>query len=840
MEIIQKNQGTVPENWSDGPTGTTPDVIESVAAKYREYDMPGGWILPNDGYGCGYTDLPAVVAGLKKYGFRTGLWTENGVDKIAWEVGTAGTRAQKLDVAWTGKGYQFALDANHDAAQGILDNSDSRPFLWTVMGWAGIQRYAVTWTGDQSGSWDYIRWHISTLIGSGLSGQIYSTGDVDGIFGGSPETFTRDLQWKCFTPVLMGMSGWSKAARKHPWWFEEPYRSINRKYLKLKMRLMPYMYTYAWQAEKTGAPIIRGLMWDHPNDPHAYTEKYKNQFFLGKDLLIAPVFRSQSASKGWRKSIYLPEGTWIDYWDGRVTKAGKNGLEINYPVTLDKLPILVKSGAIIPMYPESLYDGQVAKDHIIFDIYPDGKSNFTLYEDDGNTRQYKEGAFSQQKIDVSAPIFSKSGDIDIHLAPVEGGYEGIELVRSYHLIIHSRILPKNIDLNGSKIIQKNTPVVEIKNTPAWFYNADEKYGTIHIYLPKSTTNQANKVHINIDPEESFVQTKPYPLMPDYGSTISPDSMTLLLRPFEESGHPFENVFDGNPDTWFRTTRDQSINTGPHEFVLYLGERKSMAGFDISPRNDKYWKYGQVKEYEIYMSDSNGDWGLPLHKGKLPLKQEKQEIRFEPIVGRLLRFRVLSTQDQNGSFQATNQRPVDEPFNAMIPQKVSPLTIGEFALHEHQVGDQKKLKAYLSDHPWVAIKHPLGKVGKNQAVGNVQSNNASVLKMNGLIFKKGLGIKGNSQIDFQLKGNWQLFRADVGIDDSNNNNGALNFQVWGDGRLLFDSGKIMAPAVVKPEIDIRSIKILSLRTIGDKNNTNGNWANAVVIGYEGDVIGENDK
>ena len=230
--------------------------------------MPGGWILPNDGYGCGYANLPEVVRGLDRYGFKTGLWTENGVDKIAWEVGTAGTRVQKLDVAWTGKGYQFALDANQAAVDGILQNSNSRPMVWTVMGWAGMQRYAVAWTGDQSGSWDYIRWHIPTYIGSGLSAQAYAASDVDGIFGGSPETYVRDLQWKVFTPVLMGMSGWSATERKHPWWFEEPYRSINRSYLKLKNRLMPYMYTYAREAEATGAPIVRGLMWDQIGRAH--------------------------------------------------------------------------------------------------------------------------------------------------------------------------------------------------------------------------------------------------------------------------------------------------------------------------------------------------------------------------------------------------------------------------------------------------------------------------------------------------------------------------------------------------------------------------------------------
>ena len=90
---------------------TTPDVIELVADKYRDYDLPGGWILPNDGYGCGYTELEYVVEELHDRGFYTGLWTENGVSQIAWEVGTAGTSACKLDVAWVGSGYLNALNA---------------------------------------------------------------------------------------------------------------------------------------------------------------------------------------------------------------------------------------------------------------------------------------------------------------------------------------------------------------------------------------------------------------------------------------------------------------------------------------------------------------------------------------------------------------------------------------------------------------------------------------------------------------------------------------------------------------------------------------------------------
>ncbi|KAB8058714.1 glycoside hydrolase family 31 protein, partial [Janthinobacterium violaceinigrum] len=424
-----KKPGSVPKGWTDGPTGKTPDVVETVARKYREHDMPGGWILPNDGYGCGYTNLPETVKGLAGYGFRTGLWTENGVDKIAWEVGQAGSRVQKLDVAWTGKGYQFAMDANKSAYDGILNNSDSRPFLWTVMGWAGIQRYAVAWTGDQSASWDYIRWHIPTLIGSGLSGQAYASGDVDAIFGGSPETYLRDLQWKSFTPVLMGMSGWAAAERKHPWWFEQPYRDINRRYLKLKMRLTPYMYTLVREAEQSGAPLVRGLMWDYPQDPAAYTEAYKYQFLLGRDVLVAPVYRSQAVSGGWRKGIHLPQGTWYDYWDGRQATADAKGRDLDLQVTLDKLPVFVRAGAILPMYPEMLYDGQKPKDQLTLDIYPHGDSEYTLYEDDGNTRQYQGGAYSQQVIRMR----QTAGDVRVEIGAVDGQYQGQEARRGYAL-----------------------------------------------------------------------------------------------------------------------------------------------------------------------------------------------------------------------------------------------------------------------------------------------------------------------------------------------------------------------------------------------------------------------
>ncbi|MFZ6781349.1 NPCBM/NEW2 domain-containing protein [Undibacterium sp. Ji83W] len=861
-----KKPGTVPMGWSDGPTGKTPDVVASVAAKYREHDMPGGWILPNDGYGCGYTNLPEVVAGLKKHGFRTGLWTENGVDKIAWEVGTAGTRAQKLDVAWTGKGYQFSLDANMAAAQGILANSDARPFVWTVMGWAGTQRYAVTWTGDQSGSWDYIRWHIPTLIGSGLSGQAYATGDVDGIFGGSPETFTRDLQWKTFTPVLMGMSGWSKSERKHPWWFDEPYRSINRDYLKLKMRLMPYMYTYAHEAEQSGAPIVRGLMWDYPQDSNANNENYKYQFMLGKDFLVAPVYRSQAASKGWRKGIYLPQGQWIDYWDGRVVTADAKGKVIDQQVTLDKLPVMVRAGAILPMYPVALYDGQVPKDVLTLDIYPHGKSSFTMYEDDGESRQYQSGKSSLQTFSVDAPE-NRAGDISISVAAVNGSYEGMEQQRALQLQIHTRVQPDAVHFGEQSLQAYSNRADYDKASSGWFYDAAEKYGTVHIKTTKLPVNQAYQFRLAVAANKQLATTADYPPAPDLGNSIAPDSLIVLSRPAEEPGHPLENAFDGKPGTWFRTVRDQSQKTGAHEFSLALGERRMINGFEIAPRNDKNWQYGQVKDFEIYLADTNGEWGKPIYTGQLKKQEGKQKVEFAAKAGRLFRFRILSTHDQNDDGDAqdpmvltsTGEAKQANAYNAFNTVVVSPITISEFSILEKTAPDKAKLQTYLSDAVASPVAGNKSSYAKDQAYSNAsakpvkaevskqpgkqsstQSRMQSSMKMNGLRFHKGLGVAGNSEIDYQLKGDWQTFRADVGIDDSCRNNGGLQFQVWGDDKLLFDSGLITAPAVVKPELDIRGISKLKLKTAGvkatGKAEVCANWANASVIGFVGDGVG----
>jgi hypothetical protein len=472
-------------------TGTTMDVVSKVAEKYRANDMPGAWIMPNDGYGCGYRELPQTIAALKKLGFVSGLWTENGLERIATEVRDYGSRAMKLDVAWVGRGYQFALNGMRDAYNGIEKNADSRGFVWTTCAWAGGQRYATIWSGDQSGNWEYIRFHIPTVIGAGLSGFNAATGDVDGIFGGSAQTQVRDLQWKALTPAWMIISGWSKQTNnmKQPWIFGEPYTTINRKYLKFKTRLTPYLYTYSREAYDTGVPTVRAMVLEFPDDPTTWSKRTQYQFMSGESLLVAPVYEDSPV----RNDIYLPAGKWIDYWDG--TEFNGSTTLNGYAAPLEKLPMFVRAGAIIPMYPEMLYDGQKPFDPVTLDVYPSGKSKFDLYEDDGTTQAYRTGASARTLIEVESPMtVDAPGDqVTVKVGAAKGTYAGMPASRAYVIDAHVPAKPAGVRI-GTRALPGFEPAGAGRAaldkaradfnaaTEGWFFDAADRKGVLHVKI----------------------------------------------------------------------------------------------------------------------------------------------------------------------------------------------------------------------------------------------------------------------------------------------------------------------------------------------------------------------
>ncbi len=459
-----------------------------VADGYLANDMPNGWMLVNDGYGCGYENLAQTAQGFQQRKMQLGLWTENGLGQLADQV-KAGQRIAKLDVAWVGDGYKFALDGCKAAYQGIEDNSTARGFTWAPESWSGAQRCGVQWSGDQSGSWDYIRWQIPTYAGSTMSGMAYNTGDVDGIFGGSPQTYTRDLQWKSFLPTIMSMDGWAPS-NKQPYVYGEPYTSINRKYLLLKESLLPYVYSYAAEANRTGVGPVRPLALEYPNDPVAATDAAKYEFLSGQDFLVAPVYSDTSVRDG----IYLPKGTWVDYWTGR-TYQGPTTVN-GYSAPLDTLPLFVKAGSAVPMWPGvSSYLDRTADSPLAWDIYPQGHGSFSLYEDDGVTRQQRQGASATQTAEVNAPVRG-AGRVCVDVSASVGDFAGKQATRPYLFTVHSTTAPGNVTLGGRPLPRLTSKAAFDAAGQGWWYDATDRGGVVQVKTSPLSTSTAFRLTLD--------------------------------------------------------------------------------------------------------------------------------------------------------------------------------------------------------------------------------------------------------------------------------------------------------------------------------------------------------
>ncbi len=462
--------------------------------RYLSQDMPLGWFLPNDGYGAGYGQtetLEGNVQNLKEFGeyarangVEIGLWTESNLHPregvsallqrdLVREVRDAGVRVLKTDVAWVGAGYSFGLNGVADAA-GIMTyyGKNARPFIISLDGWAGTQRYATIWSGDQTGGeWEYIRFHIPTFIGSGLSGQPNITSDVDGIFGGkNVPVFVREYQWKTYTPMMLNMDGWG-ANEKYPHALGEPATSINRTYMKMKSELMPYTYSIAREAVD-GKPMIRAMFLEDEANAFTMSEATRYQYMYGPYILVAPIYQNTAmdeAGNDIRNNIYLPEGTWYDWFTGEAYEGGR--IINNFDAPLWKLPVFVKGGAIIPTTAPNNNLKEMDKTLRIYEIYPQGTSSFTEYDDDGVTELYRNGQFTQTLIEQNCDA---KGNVTVTVNPTTGDFDGFVKEKITIFKVNASKAPKGVAV---KVGGKSVKLAKVNNIEdfnkgenVWFYD----------------------------------------------------------------------------------------------------------------------------------------------------------------------------------------------------------------------------------------------------------------------------------------------------------------------------------------------------------------------------------
>lgn len=289
-----------------------------------------------------------------------------------------------------------------------------RPFLISRSGCPGIQRYAQTWSGDNYTSWNTLRYNIPMGLGLSLSGAPNTGHDVGGFAGPKPdmELFVRWVQNGIFHPRFTIHSWNDDGSVNEPWMYPEVLPII-RETIEFRYRLIPYLYSLIFEAARSGEPIIRPLVYEFPGDPRCRTESF--DFLLGSALLVATVFEEGARTR----DVYLPEGDmWCDFHSGKWYPGGQT---ITVEAPLEHIPLFVRSGGIIPMGKNMRHVGEQPDDLRQIHLFPHpgtGKGSFSLTEDDGVSFGYREGGYTELKLDIDA----KSEQISLDIKAVNNGF----------------------------------------------------------------------------------------------------------------------------------------------------------------------------------------------------------------------------------------------------------------------------------------------------------------------------------------------------------------------------------------------------------------------------------
>lgn len=330
--------------------------------------------------------------------------------------------------------------------QGQLQASpNKRVFILTRSAYAGQQRNsAATWSGDIQGTWDVLAKQIVGGLNFSLCGIPYWTTDIGGFFVNYPngsnnpeyrELYTRWFEYGAFCPLFRSHG---TQALREMWQFGPDVEKTLLKYDNLRYRLMPYIYSQAWNVTNNNGTIMRALVMDFPNDETAI--RLKDEFMFGPSILVCPVISKDATAR----SVYLPAGTqWIDFWTGNRYDGGKT---INAEAPLDTIPLYVRAGSIVPFGPKLQYVDEKPADPIELRVYTGSDGATSIYEDQGDNNDYLKGEYA------TIPVTWNDKAKKLTIGARSGSFKGMLAHRTFKVVF---VRPK---LGGVEELSIATPV----------------------------------------------------------------------------------------------------------------------------------------------------------------------------------------------------------------------------------------------------------------------------------------------------------------------------------------------------------------------------------------------
>lgn len=349
---------------------------------------------------------------------------------------------------------QMAYEAMEEAAPTV------RPYIVNRAGFAGIQRYAQTWAGDNNTSWKSLKFNIPVILGLGLSGVANQGCDIGGFFGPAPdpELFVRWVQNGIFQPRFSIHSCNTDNTVTEPWMYPA-YTPYIREAIQLRYRLVPYFYSLLFEASTEGTPIMRPLVYEFQDDDRVYGESF--DFMVGTSLLVANVLEQGACTR----EVYLPKGTeWVE-WNTRTRYAG--GQTVQLDVTLESIPMFIRSGGIIPMAPGLMNIHQDRVEHLHLLVEPSEEASFVWYDDDGSSNRYKQGDYAKTTIRIKK-------DKDTRISFMHEGDYRTTVQTMVVEVLCREVAPVQINLKGMKLPMFLRREQWEASAEGWFYDMEQK------------------------------------------------------------------------------------------------------------------------------------------------------------------------------------------------------------------------------------------------------------------------------------------------------------------------------------------------------------------------------
>jgi alpha-glucosidase (family GH31 glycosyl hydrolase) len=319
-----------------------------------------------------------------------------------------------------------------------------RTLTWIRTGYTGIQRYPCCWGGDQTADFRGGRVLIKAGQGAGLAGIPFWSHDLGG-FAGDPteEYYIRSFQWGLISPLSRGHGPVTA-----PWKLSARAMSVVARYIRLRYRLLPSIYSYAWFSHTTGEPMMRALVLDNQDDPRVYSADYQYRF--GPDLLAAPLYEEgDPQTLVAERQVYLPGGAWYNFWTDEKL-LGEQTLTVNAP--LDEMPLYVRAGALLVFGPDVERADKIPDD-LTLHLYTGGQGHMMYYEDDGHTNDYMSG-----KRAVTALMFDWSSRMAIlSISSTDGVFAGQPQTYHYSVVVHGVKSVAVVRVNGLAVTVQFDP-----------------------------------------------------------------------------------------------------------------------------------------------------------------------------------------------------------------------------------------------------------------------------------------------------------------------------------------------------------------------------------------------